>query len=102
MGTRIAGTSPAAILRGMRAAGLPGARFEMRPVRIETIPLPAILLVDHERAGTESHAVAAVGFLQKESLLEVWDPLIGKRLLNQAELATIWRGRGLSFKRTSP
>jgi hypothetical protein len=102
MQTRISGTSPAAILRGMRAAGLDGMRFEVQPVRLDTIPLPAILLVDHPRAGPESHAVTAVRFHQKELLLEIWDPLVGRQMMTQADLEKIWRGRGLAFKKPSP
>jgi hypothetical protein len=101
MGTRAAGTSPAFIMRGLRKAGIAARKFNDPAVNLETLPLPAILIVDHPAAGPESHAVAALEYDADRKSLVIWNPLTGFELMTRAELKRIWSGHGIACQKTS-
>lgn len=99
MGTRACGTSTPSIIRGLRRAGLEARFLEQDPGRPDLLPLPAILLVNHPRAGRESHAVAAVKYWPDQGTLEIWDPLEGRVLVAKKDLSEFWAGHGVTVKR---
>ncbi len=101
MSTRAAGTSPAFIIQGLRKAGITGRKFSDAAVNLESLPLPAILIVDHPAAGPESHAVAAIRYDPVKKVLDIWNPLAGFELMTRAELKRIWSGHGIACQKTA-
>jgi hypothetical protein len=101
MSTRAAGTSPAFIIRGLREAGITGRKFADPFVHLDTLPLPAILIVDHPGVGPESHAVAALRYDTEKKALEIWNPLTGPESKTREELKRIWSGHGIACQKTS-
>ena len=101
MHTRHTGTTSSEIVEGLRSIGLVASRFETSP-NVYPIPTPAILIVDHPKAGKESHAIAALSYLQGGQTLIIVDPLQGTRMIKKQELAKIWHGHGIqvSFVQT--
>jgi len=100
MSTRVAGTSPAFIIRGLQRAGIEGRKLADPDVNFSTLPLPAILIVDHPGAGPESHAVAAIRFDAEKKALEIWNPLVGLQMMTREELKRIWPGHGIACQKS--
>ena len=95
-GTTVGGTSAAQVIYGMRKIGFLSNKVEVPdsdPVRLKS---PAMIFIDNQITGTESHAVAYMGF--NKNKVEIWDPLEGRRFLNKNQLAKIWHGRGIEFR----
>jgi len=93
--TKFFGTSPAQVVYGMRTLGLAAHRVQLPSADPAQLTSLAMLFVDHPATGPESHAVAFMGLTNGTA--EIWDPLVGKRLLNKDQLARIWHGRGVVF-----
>jgi len=95
-GTTVGGTSGAQVIYGMRKIGFASKKVEVPDSDPERLKSPAMIFIDNQFTGPESHAVAYMG-LNKDKA-EIWDPLEGKRFLTKAQLAKIWHGRGIEFQ----
>jgi len=95
-GTTVAGTSGAQVIYGMRKIGIASKKVEVLDSDSERLKSPAMIFIDNQFTGPESHAVAYMG-LNKDKA-EIWDPLEGKRFLTKDQLAKIWHGRGIEFR----
>lgn len=93
--TTVGGTSGAQVIYGMREIGFSCNKVKIIDSNPEKLKAPAMLFIDNQFTGPESHAVAYMGF--KEDKAEIFDPLEGRRLLSKNELAKIWHGRGIEF-----
>lgn len=96
-GTTVGGTSGAQVIYGMRKIGFSCNKVQVSESNPEKLTAPAMLFVDNQFTGPESHAVAYMGFNKDKA--EIFDPLEGRRLLSKNELAKIWHGRGIEFRR---
>ena len=94
-GTTVVGTSGAQIIYGMRKIGFSCNKVDILESNPEKLNAPAIIFVDNQSTGPESHAVAYMGFNKDKA--EILDPLEGRRFLSKSELAKIWHGRGIEF-----
>jgi ABC-type bacteriocin/lantibiotic exporter with double-glycine peptidase domain len=79
----------------MRKIGFSCNKVQVSESNPEKLTAPAMLFVDNQFTGPESHAVAYMGFNKNKA--EIFDPLEGRRLLSKNELAKIWHGRGIEF-----
>ena len=95
-GTTVGGTSGAQVIYGMRQIGFASKKVEVPDSDPERLKSPAMIFIDNQFTGPESHAVAYMG-LNKDKA-EIWDPLEGKRFLTKNQLAKIWHGRGIEFR----
>lgn len=95
LGTTAAGTSAAQIIYGMRKIGFSCRKVEIADSNPQKIKLPAMMFVNNQFAGPESHAVTYVRF--RNGKAEIWDPLEGKLLYSKSELAKVWHGRAIEF-----
>ena len=95
LGTTAAGTSAAQIIYGMRKIGFSCRKIEIADSNPRKIKLPAMMFVNNQFTGPESHAVTYVRFTNGKA--EIWDPLEGKLLYSKSELAKVWHGRGIEF-----
>lgn len=95
-GTTVGGTSGAQVIYGMRKIGFASKKVEVPASDPERLKSPAMIFIDNQFTGPESHAVAYMG-LNKDKA-EIWDPLEGKRFLTKDQLAKIWHGRGIEFR----
>ncbi|MGD8435578.1 MAG: cysteine peptidase family C39 domain-containing protein [Syntrophobacterales bacterium] len=93
--TTVGGTSGAQVIYGMRKIGFSCNKVQVSESNPEELTAPAMLFVDNQFTGPESHAVAYMGFNKNKA--EIFDPLEGRRLLSKKELAKIWHGRGIEF-----
>ena len=93
MGTTKLGTSFGQSVYGMNKLGVKCNRIDLKDVDIMLVKPPAMLSVDHEVLGKETHAVAFLGF--KNNRAEVLDPLIGRVFFSIKDLNKIWHGNGL-------
>ncbi|MGD8254349.1 MAG: cysteine peptidase family C39 domain-containing protein [Syntrophobacterales bacterium] len=93
--TTVGGTSGAQVIYGMRKIGFSCNKVQVSESNPEELTAPAMLFVDNQFTGPESHAVAYMGFNKNKA--EIFDPLEGRRLLSKNELAKIWHGRGIEF-----
>ncbi|MGD8685934.1 MAG: cysteine peptidase family C39 domain-containing protein [Syntrophobacterales bacterium] len=93
--TTVGGTSGAQVIYGMRKIGFSCNKVQVSESNPEKLTAPAMLFVDNQFTGPESHAVAYMGFNKNKA--EIFDPLEGRRLLSKNELAKIWHGRGIEF-----
>lgn len=91
------GTSTAHIVRGMAELGLHCERRHVPVDDIAELAAPAMLFIDHPRAGKEGHAVAYMGI--REGQAEIWDPMEGRRWFAVGDLHRFWHGRALSVRR---
>lgn len=96
-GTTVGGTSGAQVIYRMRKIGFSCNKVKVSESDPEKLTAPAMLFVDNQFTGPESHAVAYMGFNKDKA--EIFDPLEGRRLLSKNELAKIWHGRGIEFRR---
>jgi hypothetical protein len=94
-GTTVGGTSGAQVINGMREIGFSCNKVKVLEFNPEKLNAPAMLFIDNQFTGPESHAVAYMGFNQDKA--EILDPLEGRRLLSKNELAKIWHGQGIEF-----
>ena len=94
--TTVGGTSGAQVIYGMRKIGFSCNKVHVSESNPEKLTAPAMLFVDNQFTGPESHAVAYMGFNKDKA--EIFDPLEGRRLLSKNELAKIWHGRGIEFR----
>ena len=94
-GTTVGGTSGAQVIYGMRKIGFSCNKVQVSESNPEKLTAPAMLFVDNQFTGPESHAVAYMGFNKDKA--EIFDPLEGRRLLSKNELTKIWHGRGIEF-----
>ena len=100
-GTTVGGTSGAQVIYGMRKIGFASKKVEVPDSNPERLKSPAMIFIDNQFSGPESHAVAYMG-LNKDRA-EIWDPLEGRRFLTKNQLAKIWHGRGIEFRlKTKP
>jgi hypothetical protein len=95
-GTTVGGTSDAQVIYGMRQIGFSCNKVEIADLNPEKLQPPAMIFVDNQFTGPESHAVAYMG--PSEGKIEIWDPLEGRRLFRKDELARIWHGRGIEIQ----
>jgi hypothetical protein len=95
-GTTVGGTSGAQVIYGMRKIGFASKKVEVPDSDPERLKSPAMIFIDNEFTGPESHAVAYMGFNKDKA--EIWDPLEGRRFLTKNQLAKIWHGRGIEFR----
>ena len=95
-GTTVAGTSGAQVIYGMRKIGIASKKVEVPDSDPERLKSPAMIFIDNQFTGPESHAVAYMG-LNKDKA-EIWDPLEGRRFFTKDQLAKIWHGRGIEFR----
>ena len=95
-GTTVAGTSGAQVIYGMRKIGIASKKVEVPDSDSERLKFPAMIFIDNQFTGPESHAVAYMGVNQDKA--EILDPLEGMRLLTKSQLAKIWHGRGIEFR----
>jgi hypothetical protein len=92
LGTTQVGTSAAQAIHGLARLGITCRRAEVLDRDLARLELPAMLFVDHPASGPESHAVLAI---RARPRAEILDPLSGRQLLSDTELARTWRGRAL-------
>jgi predicted double-glycine peptidase len=95
-GTTVAGTSGAQVIYGMRKIGIASKKVEVLDSDSERLKSPAMIFIDNQFTGPESHAVAYMGVNQDKA--EILDPLEGMRFLTKNQLAKIWHGRGIEFR----
>ena len=95
LGTTAAGTSGAQIIYGMRKIGLSCRKVKIADSKPQKLKSPAMMFVNNQFTGPESHAVAYMGI--RNGRAEIWDPLEGRRLYGEIELAKIWHGRAIEF-----
>lgn len=95
-GTTVAGTSGAQVIYGMRKIGIACKKVEVLDSDSERLKSPAMIFIDNQFTGPESHAVAYMGVNQDKA--EILDPLEGMRFLTKNQLAKIWHGRGIEFR----
>jgi hypothetical protein len=93
--TTVGGTSGAQVIYGMRKIGFSCNKVQVSESNPEELTAPAMLFVDNQFTGPESHAVAYMGFNKNKA--EIFDPLEGRRFLSKIQLAKIWHGRGIEF-----
>ncbi len=96
MSTSGYGTSDGQIVIGMKRAGIVGRRVAARDTRALTAP--AMLFIDHEDTGPESHAIALISNTNR--LLHVVDPLIGSLRVDSSTIDAVWHGRAIEFRLT--
>ncbi len=94
-GTTVGGTSGAQVIYGMKKIGYSCNKVEVLDSNPEKLNAPAMIFIDNQFTGPESHAVAYMG-LNKDKA-EIFDPLEGRRFLSKNQLAKIWHGRGIEF-----
>ena len=94
-GTTVGGTSGAQVIYGMKKIGFSCNKVEVLDSNPEKLNAPAMIFIDNQFTGPESHAVAYMG-LNKDKA-EIFDPLEGRRFLSKNQLAKIWHGRGIEF-----
>jgi predicted double-glycine peptidase len=94
-GTTVGGTSGAQVIYGMREIGFSCNKVEVSDSNPENLSAPAMVFIDNQFTGPESHAVAYMGFNKDKA--EIFDPLEGRRFLSKNQLAKIWHGRGIEF-----
>ena len=94
-GTTVGGTSGAQVIYGMRELGFSCNKVEVSDSNPENLSAPAMIFIDNQFTGPESHAVAYMGFNKDKA--EIFDPLEGRRFLSKNQLAKIWHGRGIEF-----
>ncbi len=91
---RHTGTGVAQVVYGLRGMGIP--RQKVTADRISAVQPPAILFVDHERVGPESHAVA---YIRRDGTgFWVIDPLTGPERMSAARLSSIWHGKAVEVR----
>ena len=94
MRTTRSGTSMAGIRSGLTKLGIPHQTLPRSQNLISRIDFPALLLVDHPTAGYESHALL---YRQPQGdRFELWEPMDGRLLMTEAQIATFWHGRGVT------
>ena len=105
LGTSASGTSNGGIRYTLRQLGIP-VHSPPRSTEPHDLSPPAIVSIDHPATGPESHAVllnaihtmASDGSAsQTEQFgdnvrLEIWDPLVGIRMLSIPEFQAVWHG----------
>jgi hypothetical protein len=96
-GTTMGGTSGAQVIYGMRKIGFACNKVEILDCDPQKLQAPAMIFIDNQFTGPESHAAAYLGLDTGKA--EIWDPLEGKRLLRKNELRKIWHGRGIEIRR---
>ncbi len=89
MRTTTLGTNPGQIVWGLNKVGLSGERLLFE--NAGDIPIPALLIVDHEDLGPESHVIALMDNCDRYA--DVIDPLTGKFRLLHDHLEEIWHGK---------
>lgn len=101
IGTRSSGTSPGQVILGLPSLGLEARKFQVDPADGASIPMPAMLFINHPATGPESHAVALVQSLAGNQIAFI-DPLEGEVVLTMAEFSKKWGGRGLHITPAAP
>ena len=87
------GTNAGQIIHAMGRFGIMCSKKWVEDSNAEKLTSPAMLFIDNEEIGPESHAVAFMGI--KDGYREVWDPLEGKQLFTPEQLKTFWHGKSL-------
>jgi predicted double-glycine peptidase len=95
-GTTVGGTSGAQVIYGMKKIGFSCNKVEVLNSKLEKLNSPAMIFIDNQFTGPESHAVAYMGFNKDKA--EIFDPLEGRRFLSKNQLAMVWHGRGIEFR----
>jgi hypothetical protein len=98
MSTTELGTSVGQIVVGMRKLGIHGRKVVVGAAA--DLTPPAMLFVDHEATGPESHAVALMS--NSEGVLHVVDPLVGSLRIAPSVLKKTWTGRAIEFRLREP
>ncbi|MCP4785824.1 MAG: hypothetical protein GY903_05365 [Fuerstiella sp.] len=93
MRTTRSGTNMAGIRYGLRQLGIENRTLPRTHNQVSRINFPALLLVDHPSAGHESHALL---YRQPHGdRFELWEPMGGRLLMTEEQIATFWHGRGV-------
>lgn len=90
LGTTAMGTTAGAAVEMFAARGIACRKTQGAATALSS---PAMLMIDHPLAGPESHAVTYVG--RAGERFEIWDPLEGRRLFDEAALTAHWSGRAI-------
>jgi hypothetical protein len=93
------GTSPAQVVVGLREMGVECRLASLADREPDRLAPATMLFVGHPATGRSSHAVTYAG--KRGSELEIWDPLVGKKLLTRDELLGIWDGHAVHCKATA-
>ncbi len=93
MRSTTSGTTPGQMRYALARLGFSPRMVRQKRPDIANVNPPAILFVDHPSVGPGPHTVVYVG--RRGTELDLWDPLLGSRLLKAAEANAIWAGRGI-------
>ena len=93
MRTTRSGTSMAGVRYGLWQLRIEQRTLSRSHNQISRINFPAVLFVDHPSAGHESHALL---YRQpKGDRFELWEPMGGRLVMTEKQIATFWHGRGV-------
>ena len=99
MRTTRSGTSMAGVRYGLWQLKIEQRTLSRRHNQISRINFPALLFVDHPSAGHESHALL---YRQPQGdRFELWEPMGGRLVMTEEQIATFWHGRGVECLITS-
>ncbi|MBF0607913.1 MAG: cysteine peptidase family C39 domain-containing protein [Candidatus Magnetobacterium sp. LHC-1] len=100
MNTTGTGTNYGNAIYGMKQIGIACKKIYIKDSNIRLVKPPAFVSVDHIAAGSEAHSVAFMGLV--DDLVEIWDPLVGKRqYIKESDVLRFWHGRGLECQKTT-
>jgi hypothetical protein len=94
--TTASGTTPGQMRYALARLGFSVSDVSTNPPDVGSVLAPAILFVRHPSLGPGPHTVAYLG--RRGAAYEIWDPMLGRRLMAESELDTIWTGRGLECR----
>lgn len=98
--TTASGTTPGQMRYALARLGFSVSDVSTSPPDVGSVLAPAILFVRHRSIGPGPHTVAYLG--RRGAACEIWDPMLGRRLMAESELDTIWTGRGLECRPPGP
>lgn len=91
--TKMTGTSAGRAIDGFKQIGITCRKYWVKDGDIAQLSLPAMLFIDNEEIGPESHAVALIQWDGNHA--EIWDPLEGKILVTREQIRKFWHGKSL-------
>ncbi len=87
------GTTPGQMRYALDRLGLTFRTIRQERPDVARVDPPAILFLDHPSIGPGPHTVVYAG--KRGTELDLWDPLLGPRLVDDAKVNAIWDGRGI-------
>lgn len=87
------GTNAGQIIHAMDQVGVRCTKNWVEDSDAGQLAVPAMVFVDNEEIGPESHAVAFMGIHNGQ--WEIWDPLEGRVHYSNEQLKRIWHGKSL-------